>query len=46
MSLESFDSMFSNIAAMEIRQDELELDMPFLLDDMPVVSTGFVVEDS
>ena len=30
---------------MYIRRDELELDMPLFLNDTPIVSTGFIVED-
>ena len=46
MGLELLDGMFSGIAAMGIRQEKLELDVPFLLDDAPiVVSTVFVFKD-
>ena len=45
LGLERLDGKFRDIAAMDIRRDELELDVPFLIDDAPVVSTGFVVED-
>ena len=45
MGLERLDETFSGIAEMDIQQDKLELDMPLLIDDAPVVSTGFVVED-
>ena len=33
------------VAEMYIRRDELELDMPLFLNDTPIVSTGFIVED-
>ena len=45
VGLERLDGMFRGVVAMDIRRDELEHDMQFLLDDVPVVSTGFVVED-
>ena len=43
--LEGLDGMFSGVATMDIRRDELELDVPLLLNDAPVFSTGLVVED-
>ena len=42
--LERLDGTFSIVAVMDIRRDNLELDVPFLLDDVPVVSTGLVVK--
>ena len=45
MRLEHLDGTFSDVAAMDIQLNELELDVPLLLYDMPVFSTVFVVED-
>ena len=45
MGLERLYGTFSGVAAMEIWSDKLELDLPILIDDVPVVSTGFIVED-
>ena len=41
---ERLDGTFGGVAAMDIRREELEIDLPFLLNDEPVVITGFVVE--
>ena len=45
VGLERFYGMFSGVAAMDIRRYKLELDVPIILDDAPVVSIRFVVED-
>ena len=44
MGLERLDGTFSGIAAMDIWQDDLGLDVPTLLNYAPVFSTGFVFE--
>ena len=45
MGLEILGGTFSRVAEMDIQRDELELDVPLLLDDVTTVSTGFIVED-
>ena len=45
MGLERLDGTFNGVASMDIRKDELELDVIPLLKDTPVVSTGFIVKD-
>ena len=45
MGFECLDGTFSGVAAMDIRWDKLELDVPMLLYDGPVFSTGFIIED-
>ena len=44
MGLGRLNGSFSSVAAMDIKQDELELDVPFLFNDAHVVSTGSDVE--
>ena len=41
--LERLDDTFSGVAAIDIRWYKLELDVPILLYDAPVFSTGFFV---
>ena len=45
LGLERLDGTFIGVATMHIRPEKLELYVPLLLDDTPVVSTGFVLED-
>ena len=45
MYLEHLDGTFSSIAAVDIRRDDLEPRVPFLLNGAPVVSTRFVLEE-
>ena len=43
VGLERFYGTLSGFAAVDIHRDKLELDLPILLNDAPIVSTGFVV---
>ena len=45
VGLELLNGTFSDISAMDIQRDELKLGVPLLLNNTPVVSTGFIVED-
>ena len=45
MGLACLYGMLSSVEVMDIRWDELEIDVPLLLDYAPIVSTGFVAKD-